>query len=194
MSKQITEEHIAAFREECNRLSQNGGTFSASCCDLTMEENDDGEPLWEYEDNEDREFETYNIYDLFEAVENEFEIEEDSWDSFFVTRKPGQGKTIHLSQNFNGQNTSAKGTLTIDETEHTIDCTGNPDQGTTLIVDGVTHEWLDEKQSKIREAITDLFDKALEYIDNRGFDTTLDWDIDWDGKGFLNMTVKEEDE
>ena len=93
MAKTITDEQKKEFREwcraECEGDDENSTYFSVESCPVTQDGDKDGESLWVYHDTDgdasgERDT-TYDVYELFESVNDEFYIEEDGWDSFIVT-------------------------------------------------------------------------------------------------------------
>ena len=86
----ISPEDIQSFREEIKALlaESDDDSVEFSICDIALLQQLDssGEPIWEfmaenYQPAEGRK----NIWELFEAVSNEFEIEQDGFEDFYVS-------------------------------------------------------------------------------------------------------------
>ena len=90
MAKPITQEQKDEFRAFCEEAvteSEHGcGYFSLCAVPLFDEETEDGTNLWEcHAQNYDPD-NTHDIFELFGEVADEFRIERDGYEDFFVSR------------------------------------------------------------------------------------------------------------
>lgn len=99
MSKPITEEQTKAFREYCasevlEAMEEENGVayFTIESYDPFEETLEDGEPLWEFHASNYEPDTSHDIYELFRSVSDEFEIEEEGYGSFFISRREPEGK------------------------------------------------------------------------------------------------------
>lgn len=91
MAKPITDEQKAEFRAFCGECCDEGGGYFSLCgVPLFDETKDDGEPLWEcHAANHDPD-DTHDIFELFGEMSDEFLIEQDGYEDFFVSRKTAE--------------------------------------------------------------------------------------------------------
>lgn len=86
MAKPIQNEEIAAFREHCRvfyaEQLEDGDTavyWTIESCPMLADSEE-----WDFDPTDD---ETHDILELFEAVGDEFEFEEEGHGSFFIAKK-----------------------------------------------------------------------------------------------------------
>ena len=92
MSKPISAEQIAEFREYCRTIvtedekeGNKTAYFTIDDYEPFMESDDDGMETWTFQPEEDEDLDDF--YKLFEAVSDEFEIEVEGHGSFLVSKK-----------------------------------------------------------------------------------------------------------